>query len=174
MKTAEANKEKRSIITFLASKGMGKAQFNLGVVFCEEDNDYHNGAKMFVLAALQGYAVAAFGAARCCMSLGRFPQATLWSKIVANAKGDVEKGREERLEGISEYQGILRKLRDSCGGCGASLDGRTRLYCKGCKTYCYCGRGCQKLHWNRIGGGGHRDECTEVCSLKEKMNMREF
>jgi len=28
---------------------------------------------------------------------------------------------------ISEYQLALHKLRGSCGGCGASLDGRTRL-----------------------------------------------
>ena len=55
----------------------------------------------------------------------------------------------------------LRENRDSCGGCGAALEGDMRKYCRGCKAYCYCSRECQKLHWNRKQDS-HRDECKEA------------
>ena len=55
----------------------------------------------------------------------------------------------------------LREISDSCGGCGAVLEGDTRQYCRGCKAFCYCSRECQKLHWNRADGG-HRAECKEA------------
>ena len=60
-----------------------------------------------------------------------------------------------------EIRSELREIRDSCGGCGAALEGDARQYCRGCKAFCYCSRECQKLHWNRADGG-HRAECKEA------------
>ena len=62
-----------------------------------------------------------------------------------------------------EIRAKLREISDSCGGCGAALEGDTRQYCRGCKAFCYCSRECQKLHWNRADAdGGHRAECKEA------------
>jgi len=173
MKTVEARKEMRSILAFLVGKGMRQAQCGLAMMLRNEDKDYHNAEKLFALAALQGDVHAAHGAAVSCWDLGEYARANFWSKVFVKTKGegmDPDR-REECMEKIENIQLDLRRLRDNCGGCGAALDGKTRLYCKGCKTYCYCGRDCQKLHWNRIGcaQGTHRDECLEVRSLKEKM-----
>lgn len=55
----------------------------------------------------------------------------------------------------------LREIRNSCGGCGAALEGDRRNMCRACRTYCYCSRECQKRHWNR-SKDGHRVECLLV------------
>ena len=52
----------------------------------------------------------------------------------------------------------LREMRNSCGGCGATLEGETRKYCRCCRTSCYCNEDCQKQHWENR----HREECKEV------------
>lgn len=84
---------------------------------------------------------------------------------------------EEKLEGMlrayfkSDRDGIrseLRNARDSCGGCGAALEGDMRKYCRGCKAYCYCSRDCQKMHWNHKEDS-HRDECKEAGEHWEKI-----
>ena len=67
----------------------------------------------------------------------------------------------------------LRRLRNNCGGCGVDLDGDRRQYCRQCKTYCYCSRECQKLHWNRIGEGGHAHECKKVQCLKKEIRKND-
>jgi hypothetical protein len=63
---------------------------------------------------------------------------------------------------------IFRKMRDSCGGCGAEFDGKERKYCRECRTFCYCSRGCQKLHWNRKEDG-HREDCLGLKELKKQL-----
>ena len=59
----------------------------------------------------------------------------------------------------------LRELRNSCGGCRATLAGERRKFCRCCLTYCYCNKECQKQHWEN----GHREECKEV-----EENMRKI
>ena len=69
-----------------------------------------------------------------------------------------------------EIRSKLREIRDSCGGCGATLEGDSRKYCGGCKAFCYCSRVCQKMHWNRADAdGGHRTECKEAQNQARKI-----
>ena len=67
-----------------------------------------------------------------------------------------------------EIRAKLRKISDSCGGCGAALEGDTRQYCRGCKAFCYCSKECQKQHWNRTDGG-HRAECKDAQGQARKI-----
>ena len=62
----------------------------------------------------------------------------------------------------------FRDVRDSCGGCGAEFDGKDRKYCRECRTFCYCSRDCQKLHWN-CKKNGHREDCLGLKELKKQM-----
>ena len=61
-------------------------------------------------------------------------------------------------ESRNDIRSRLREMRNSCGGCGAALDGDRRKYCRCCRTYCYCNKDCQKRHWE----DGHREECKGV------------
>jgi tetratricopeptide (TPR) repeat protein len=67
---------------------------------------------------------------------------------------------------------IFREMRDTCGGCGAEFDGKERKYCRECRTFCYCSRGCQKLHWNRKDDG-HREDCLGLKKLKKQLQELE-
>ena len=62
----------------------------------------------------------------------------------------------------------FREQRDTCGGCGAQFEGKDRKYCRRCRTFCYCSRDCQKLHWNRKEDG-HREDCLGLKELKEQL-----
>ena len=174
LNTAEATNEELSILEFLAVKGMREAQYYLAGRVCEKDDNHDDAEKCFALAALQGNVNAAHGAVLCALKLERYSIANFWSTVVANAKDDYippsRISRKDQMDDTNTIRRGLRMLRDKCGGCGASLDGKMRLYCKCCKTYCYCGRDCQKLHWNR-SVGGHREECKEVRSLKALTHM---
>jgi len=158
--------ETKSILISLANEGYAEAQNNLGVVLMKE-NDILNAKRWFVAAALQGVEAAAWNILVCCKDLLDMPEAHFWLDIVF--RSDKKQDDPDLQKSVDDISSNLRKLRDSCGGCGAALVGDRRLYCKQCRTYCYCSRDCQKLHWNRTGEGGHRSECMGVKRIGDKM-----
>jgi len=158
--------EAKSILLPLAQEGSAEAQNEFGVVLMKE-NDRSNAKAWFVAAALQGVEAAAWNILVCCKDLLDMPEAHFWLDIVF--RSDKKQDDPDLQKSVDDISSNLRKLRDSCGGCGAALVGDRRLYCKQCRTYCYCSRECQKLHWNRVGEGGHRSECIGVKLLEDKM-----
>ena len=78
----------------------------------------------------------------------------------------------KRRRGVTEayllQRAFLRKLRDTCGACGAQFEGKERKFCGGCRTFCYCSRDCQKMHWNRKENG-YREDCLGLTDLKMKL-----
>ena len=49
-----------------------------------------------------------------------------------------------------------------------AFEGKDRKFCRSCKTFCYCSRECQKMHWNRKKDG-HREDCKGAMELKQKL-----
>ena len=97
----------------------------------------------------------------------------LWLSVACKTKTD---GSFQKVllscpkERRGEIRSKLREISDSCGGCGAALEGDTRKWCRGCKAFCYCSRECQKLHWNRPDAdGGHSSECKEAQDQARKI-----
>ena len=95
------------------------------------------------------------------------PEANFWFNLISKNDLTPDDLLQELMENTDR---CLRELRNSCGGCSIKLEGDRRQYCRQCRTYCYCSRECQKLHWNRTGG--HRSECMAVRALKEKMKTK--
>ena len=110
--------------------------------------------------------------------IGEFALSKLWLELALKTKhgfrGLARLGGKglctwpESKERRQEIRSELREIRNSCGGCGAALEGERRKYCRGCRTYCYCNRECQKVHWARADNG-HRDECKEVMCQARKI-----
>ena len=111
----------------------------------------------------------AFLASGCYTLSEHYALSKLWLSVACKFKSDYvgERTSGQRKPWSSfkrsrdKLRSKLREISDSCGGCGAALEGDTRQYCRGCKTFCYCSRECQKQHWNRTDGG-HRAECKEA------------
>ena len=97
-------------------------------------------------------------------ALGRW-----WLRRVtlSNIKFDSGEERMEAIASFISYQQELRQMRDICGGCGVEFEGKERKFCRECRTYCYCSRECQKIHWNRKQNG-HREDCLVLTDLKKK------
>jgi len=98
-------------------------------------------------------------------------QLRFWARLAKkrSISGNVDLcDRREMIEELVRIFRELRLLRDTCGGCGAAFEGKDRKFCRGCRTYCYCSHGCQKLHWNRKEGG-HREDCKAATELKRKL-----
>ena len=161
--TAEA----KSILIPLAEGGMASAQVRLADILFRENDTYHS--KLWcTAAALQDEKFGAYEALTCCGLLGNISEANFWLNVVTSKPELMADGPAPKAY-VEYMSGTLRDLRDHCGGCDALLSGERRQYCKQCKAYCYCNRECQKLHWNRIGGGGHAEECKKVKFLKDEM-----
>jgi len=173
---SDAEDKAKELLTILAEGDQVEAQLTLGDI-CFREEDY-GGAKHWLLeAALQDsppeehYGSALLGAVNCCAMLGLHCEERFWFRVISNwARANVlEPSDAKRYEAAHKH---LRKLRAFCRGCAVALDGPTRKLCKGCKTYCYCSRECQELHWNMPGGHGHRAECLGVSELNRKMRHR--
>ena len=137
---------------------------------------YRLSGKMRLKAFCLGQLGSAFSAAECYFVIRNYPLCKLWLSVACQTKGWFFK-EEFQPHGKSfwvshesrrdEFRIEFREVRDSCGGCGAALEGDMRKYCRGCKAYCYCSRECQKLHWNRKKDS-HRDECNKAKEHWEK------
>ena len=130
---------------------------------------YQLSGEMHARAFCHGQREVSLCVSACYSRTEHYALSKLWLSVACKFKSDDYVGeRISELRPWSYFKGYrdmlrskLREISDSCGGCGAALEGDTRQYCRGCKAYCYCGRECQKLHWNRTDGG-HRAECKEA------------
>ena len=76
-----------------------------------------------------------------------------------------KENRRDAAETYVNHRAFLRQLRDTCGACGTKFEGKDRKFCGGCRTFCYCSRECQKIHWNQKALG-HREDCLGLKNLK--------
>jgi len=159
--------EAKSILLPLAKEGHAHAQDSLGAIMFDEQNNLLDAKAWFEAASLQGQKNSVFNSLITCKQLKIFPETNFWFNIIS--KNEMMPAELDSRTSVENIGCMLRKLRDNCGGCGADLEGGRRNYCRQCKTFCYCSRDCQKLHWNRIDEGGHRDECMGVKLLEDKM-----
>ena len=136
-----------------------------------EDDQHRSAGDFFARAFCLGRINSALLSAIDFFKAEEYSLCKLWLGVACKAKHDftpfIPFGESEAKEWPAfqrqrdEMKSKLREIRNTCGGCGAALEGDTRQYCRGCWAYCYCSRECQKLHWNRKKDS-HRDECKET------------
>ena len=125
-------------------------------------------AEMYARAFYLGQVESAISASDMFYCIGKYPLSKLWLDVACKSKSlfkSVRKVSTGESLTWSDYhlprdiiRSKLREMRNSCCGCGSTLEGGTRKYCRCCRTYCYCNENCQKKHWDN----GHRKECKEV------------
>ena len=134
-----------------------------GDVYCISEA-FNEALKWYREDFMQGRNDAAYDALDCCSQLQRVAEAKFWMTVATRSSA---KPDDAFVDNIPNVQSSLRVLRQTCKVCGVSLNADTRKLCKGCKTYCYCSRDCQKVHWNR-SEDGHREECKKVMEMKKE------
>mmetsp|Transcript_9461 Transcript_9461/g.20279 ORF Transcript_9461/g.20279 Transcript_9461/m.20279 type:complete len:446 (-) Transcript_9461:874-2211(-) len=95
-----------------------------------------------------------------CLSLrpgfSAVPEALFWYRLAIGE--DSDSGAFKRLE---------EKIRDCCGNCHEKLNKDKLLCCVECKAAFFCGKHCQRAHWN----AGHKRDCVK--SLKKRLKATE-
>ena len=174
MGTSEATEEARSILLPLLEKPntcTANAYALLGKSY-HADRDYSTAYKQYVLSTLFSgkEEVVSIEAMLCKKDLAHHAQGRFWvGKVtISKLRFISEEIRKFAITSVLSYQHKLRQLRDTCGGCGAEFEGKDRKFCRECRTYCYCSRECQKMHWNRKDNG-HREDCLGLKDLKQKL-----
>ena len=178
----EAREEAKSILLPLTttprsgaasiSEIVSSAHFHLGRVFRSERNTamaYDHFVSSILYSAVNVNSCS-FDAMLCAELLGLHAQRRFWAGKVKMSSIDFFTTDLQR-RGIMELlntQRDLRQMRDTCGGCGVAFEGKERKFCRGCRTYCYCSRECQKIHWNRKDDG-HREDCWGLKEVKQKL-----
>lgn len=133
--------------------------------------EYHSSGEMYARSFCLGRIESALSVCGTALKTKKYALCRLWLSIACRTKEGygtclvVRTGTQVSWSDLmprrDHIRSALREIRNSCGGCGTVLEGKMRKYCRGCRAYCYCGRECQKLHWNR-SKDGHRDECKEA------------
>ena len=161
------------------------------VVYLYPMEQYQLAGDMSARSFCHGAVESALCASDCYALSEHYPLSKLWLSVACKTKSGyddaVEKwsqrprAQHKMVEDVhmfwshakqrrDEIRSELRWIRDSCGGCGAALEGDTRKCCRGCMAFCYCSRECQKLHWNRADAdGGHSTECKEAQDQARKI-----
>ena len=71
----------------------------------------------------------------------------------------------EHGNALGEHKDLKDLVERECAIC-SKTDTKTLTLqqCKGCSAYCYCGEGCQAIHWEEHK---HRNECKQVQTLNK-------
>ena len=174
--TIESREEAKSILLPLLDSDFvsSEAHCSLGFIYHSEGvlQDAYGHYVQYAIASADAEAVhhVALNATICKEALGDLAQARFWAgrvKIADMSFSSAEE-RKDALVELLHFRRQFRELRDTCGGCGAEFQGKERKFCRACRTFCYCSRECQKMHWNRKNDG-HRKDCKATTELKKKM-----
>ena len=159
------------------------------VVYLYPMEQYQLAGEMSAMSFCHGAVESALCASDCYALSEHYALSKLWLSVACKTKSGYddavekwsERAQHKMVEDVhmcwshakqrrDEIRSELCWIRDSCGGCGAALEGDTRKYCRGCMAFCYCSRECQKLHWNRPDAdGGHSTECKEAQDQARKI-----
>ena len=149
------------------------ALYYLGLIF-EIEEKFSESSKFLTKSFLECTAFnmkskseVAFELLMCAKGRQLYSQSSFWLRKIELLAIPI-KDRRVVAEKYVKHRAFLRKLRDTCGACGAKFEGKDRKFCGGCRAFCYCSRECQKMHWN-CKVNGHREDCLGLKDLKVKL-----